>query len=228
MQNIVRLKNVYKIYQLGKVEVPALRGIDLEVKKGERFAISGPSGCGKSTLLNLIGCLDRPTKGKVFIDGRDVSKFSDNKLANTRGEKIGFVFQFFHLMPNLTALSNVTLPMIFAGVPRSEQEKRAKKLLEIVGLKKRMNHRPSELSGGERQRIAIARAMANSPEIILADEPTGNLDSKSGKEIIGTLLKLNKENNITLIMVSHDPYIAKKAQRIIYLKDGKIVKERRK
>lgn len=225
MQNIVELENVQKVYQLGGVEVPALRGISLEVKKGERIAISGPSGCGKSTLLNLIGCLDRPTSGKVFIDGKDVSKLGDNELAIVRREKIGFVFQFFYLIPTLTAFDNVMLPMTFTGISKSEQEKRAKKLLEMTGLKGRMDHRPSELSGGERQRVAIARAIVNNPQIILADEPTGNLDSKSGKEVINILLKLNKKEGITLVIVTHDPYIAYNAQRIIYLKDGEIIKE---
>ncbi len=225
MQNIVRLEGVQKIYQLGKVEVPALREIDLEIRKSERLAISGPSGCGKSTLLNLIGCLDRPTKGKVFIDEKDISRFNDNELAKIRRKKVGFVFQFFYLIPTLTALRNIMLPMIFAGTPALEQEKKSKQLLKMVGLEKRMHHRPSELSGGERQRTAIARAMVNSPEIILADEPTGNLDSKSGKEIMDILLKLNKERGVTLVIVTHDPYIAKSAQRIIYLKDGKIIKE---
>jgi len=225
MQNIVRLEGVQKIYQLGKVEVPALRVTDLEIRKGEILAISGPSGCGKSTLLHLMGCLDRPTKGKVFVDGKDTSKLDDNELAKIRRKEVGFVFQFFYLIPTLTALRNIMLPMIFAGTPELEQEKKSKQLLKMVGLEKRMHHRPSELSGGERQRTAIARAMANSPEIILADEPTGNLDSKSGKEIMDILLKLNKERGVTLVIVTHDPYLAKSAQRIIYLKDGKIIKE---
>lgn len=228
MQTLIKLENVYKVYSLGKTEIQALREINLEIKKGERLAIIGPSGCGKSTLLNLIGCLDRPTKGNIFIDGKDVSKLDDNELAMIRREKIGFVFQFFYLIPTLTALRNIMLPMTFAGFPREQQKKRARKLLEIVGLKERMNHRPSELSGGERQRVAIARAMANSPEIILADEPTGNLDSKSGKEIINLLLKLNKKYGVTLVIVTHDPHIAKVSKRIIYLKDGKIIREVRR
>jgi len=228
MKSLVKLENVQKVYRLGKVNVPALKGINLEIKKGERLAIIGPSGCGKSTLLNLVGCLDRPTEGKVFIDGEDISKLDDNELAVIRREKIGFVFQFFFLIPTLTALRNVMLPMVFSGISKNEQERRARKFLEIVGLKERLDHRPSELSGGERQRTAIARAMANSPEIILADEPTGNLDSKSGKDIIGTLLRLNKKEGVTLIIVTHDPYIASNAQRIIYLKDGEIIKERKR
>ena len=224
MQNIVELEDVQKIYQLDKVEVPALREINLKIKKGERLAISGPSGCGKSTLLNLIGCLDRPTKGKIFIDGKDISELNDNELATIRGKKVGLVFQFFYLIPTLTALKNVMLPMVFAGISESEQEKKAKQLLKMVDLEKRMYHKPSELSGGERQRVAIARAMANSPEMILADEPTGNLDSKSGREVINILLKLNKEKGVTLVIVTHDVYIAKSAQRRIYLKDGKIIR----
>jgi len=228
MKTLVKLENARKVYQLGKTNVPALRGVNLEIKKGERLAIIGPSGCGKSTLLNLIGCLDRPTKGKVFIDGEDISELNDNELAEIRREKIGFVFQFFFLIPTLTALRNVMLPMVFAGITKQEQDKRARKLLEIVGLKERLDHRPSELSGGERQRTAIARAMANSPEIILADEPTGNLDSKSGKDIIGVLLRLNKKERVTLIIVTHDPYIASNAQRIIYLKDGEIIREEKR
>lgn len=228
MQTLVKLENAQKVYRLGKVKVPALKGINLEIKKGERLAIIGPSGCGKSTLLNLIGCLDRPTKGKVFINGKDVSELNDNELAVIRREKIGFVFQFFYLISTLTALRNVMLPMVFAGISKQEQERRARKLLEIVGLKERLDHRPSELSGGERQRTAIARAMANSPEIILADEPTGNLDSKSGKGVINALLELNKKQGVTLTIVTHDPYIASNAQRIIYLKDGEIIREEKR
>ncbi len=221
---LIRLENVYKIYKVGNENVYALKGINLKVKRGEVIAIVGPSGSGKSTLLNLIGCLDRPTKGKVLIDGKDVSKLSDDELAEIRRKKIGFVFQFFYLIPGLTALGNVMLPMVFAGIPKEKREERAKKLLKIVGLEKRMNHKPNELSGGERQRVAIARALANDPEIILADEPTGNLDSKTGKEIMEILTKLNKEENVTLIVVTHNPYVASYAERIIYLKDGKIIK----
>lgn len=228
MRPLIKLENIHKVYELGKVKIQALRGVDLEIEKGESMSIIGPSGCGKSTLLNLIGCLDRPTEGRIFVNGKDVSKLSDNELACIRREKIGFVFQFFYLIPTLTALRNVMLPMVFAGIKREEREERAMKLLEIVGLKERMNHKPSELSGGERQRVAIARAMANSPEIILADEPTGNLDSKSGKEIVNILLKLNKKYGVTLVIVTHDAYIAKTSKRIIYLKDGKIIKEVRR
>ena len=226
MQKVIVCKNVHKLYNLGtKAEVKALNGISLEIKKSERMAIIGPSGCGKSTLLHLLGCLDRPTSGKILFKGKDVSKLSDNELAKIRREQIGFVFQFFYLIPTLTALENVMLPMAFAGVSKKERERRARELLRLVGLEKRLQHRRSELSGGEAQRVAIARAMANNPEIILADEPTGNLDSKAGKEIIETLIKLNEKKGVTLVIVTHDPIIAKKAKRIIYLKDGKIVKE---
>lgn len=226
MEKVIVCKDVHKVYNLGtKAEVKALNGISLEIKKSERIAIIGPSGCGKSTLLHLLGCLDRPTSGKILFKGRDVSRLSDDELARIRREQIGFVFQFFYLIPTLTALENVMLPMAFAGVGKKEREKRARELLELVGLEKRMQHRRSELSGGEAQRVAIARAMANNPEIILADEPTGNLDSRSGKEIIDTLIKLNEEKGVTLVIVTHDQSIAKKAKRIIYLKDGKIVKE---
>lgn len=223
---VVRCENVWKIYNYGtELEVPALKNINLKIEKGENIVIIGPSGCGKSTLLHLIGCLDRPTKGKIFIDGKDVSKLSDDELAKIRREKIGFVFQFFYLIPTLTALENVMLPMTFAGVPSKEKEKRAKELLKLVGLEKRMHHKRSELSGGEIQRVAIARALANNPEIILADEPTGNLDSRSGKEIMKYLVKLNKEKNVTLVVVTHDPMVASFFKRKIYLKDGRIIKE---
>jgi len=228
MKPMIKLSGVDKIYQLGKVEVPALKGVSLEIKKGENLAIIGPSGCGKSTLLHIIGCLDRPTRGKVFVDGKDISELSDDRLAKIRREKIGFVFQFFYLIPTLTALENVMLPMSFTGISKNEQNKKAHKLLEIVNLDKRANHKPAELSGGERQRIALARAMANDPEVILADEPTGNLDSKSGKEVMEFLLKLNKDQKVTLIIVTHDHYIASNAKKIIYLKDGKIIKEERR
>jgi putative ABC transport system ATP-binding protein len=222
---IIELQNVSKTYEMGTVGFPALKDIDLKIKKGDRLAIMGPSGCGKSTLLHLIGCLDRPTQGKILIGGKDISKFTDNELAMIRGKKIGFVFQFFHLIPTLSAFGNVILPMSFFGVSKDEQERRAKTLLKMVGLEKRENHRPSELSGGERQRVAIARAMANEPEIILADEPTGNLDSKSGKEIMDILSELNAKHGVTLVIVTHDQLIASHAQKIIYLKDGRIVKE---
>jgi len=222
---LIKLENVSKVYQMGETKVQALKNINLKIEKGENVVIIGPSGCGKSTLLHLMGCLDRPTKGKVLIDGRDISKLSDNELAKIRREKIGFIFQFFYLIPTLTALENVMLPMTFAGVPSKEKIRRAKELLKLVGLERRMYHKRSELSGGEIQRVAIARALANDPEIILADEPTGNLDSKSGKEVIKYLVRLNKEKNVTLVVVTHDLSIIKFFERKIYLKDGRIIKE---
>ena len=220
--NIVELKGVTKVYRLGKVFVPALRGINLDIRKGEFISIMGPSGSGKTTLMNIIGCLDRPTEGKVLIEGKNVAELSDDELARIRREKIGFVFQQFNLIPRLTALENVALPMWFAGINKRERERRAKKLLELVGLGDRIKHKPAELSGGERQRVSIARALANNPEIILADEPTGNLDTKSGKEIMKILKKLNKKGK-TIVLVTHDEIFAKEAERIIRIRDGKLI-----
>jgi putative ABC transport system ATP-binding protein len=219
---IVKLEDVEKIYKMGKVEVPALRGVTLEIEKGEYVSIMGPSGSGKSTLMNMIGCLDRPTRGKVFIDGRDVSKLNDDGLAKIRRKKVGFVFQQFNLIPRLTALENVALPMWFAGLSRPERVKKAVELLKQVDLGKRIKHRPAELSGGEMQRVAIARALANDPEVVLADEPTGNLDSKTGEEILRLLKRLNEEGR-TVVMVTHELEFAKKAGRIVQLRDGRIV-----
>lgn len=219
---LLKLENVEKTYKLDDVELKVLDGINLEVKKGEKIAIMGPSGSGKSTILHIAGCLDRPTNGRVFVDKSDVSKISDNELARIRRDKIGFVFQFFYLVPSLTALGNVMLPMIFSG---KQSKERAEKLLNDVGLSERRDHLPAQLSGGERQRVAIARAMANNPDVIMADEPTGNLDSKSGKEVIDYLLKLNKNKGVTLIIVTHEKNIADNTDRIIYLKDGRIIKE---
>ncbi len=224
MENVIELQNLKKEYDLGPVKLQVLKGINLKIKKSEVVAIMGPSGSGKSTILHMLGILDRPSKGKVIIDGADVSKLDDDELAKIRREKIGFIFQFFYLIPSLTALKNVELPMTFLGGSVKDKEKKAKELLKMVGLEGRMTHRPSQLSGGESQRVAIARALANDPQIILADEPTGNLDSKSGKEIMEILQKLNKERKVTLIIVTHDSSIAKHAQRIISLKDGMIVK----
>jgi len=222
-KSVIELRNVTKIYKLGRVEVPALKKINLKIKRAEFIAIMGKSGSGKSTALNLIGCLDLPTYGEIFLDGINIAKLSENELARIRGKKIGFVFQRFNLIQTLTALENVMLPMMFQGV--SEKEKRAVELLKIVGLEKRADHKPAELSGGEVQRIAIARALANEPEIILADEPTGNLDSKTGKDILQILKKINKEKNTTLIIVTHDEAIARTAEKIIHLKDGEIANE---
>lgn len=221
MKPLIELKNVYKEYENGKVK--ALQGINLKIKKGESIAVLGPSGSGKSTLMHIMGCLDKPMKGKVYLKGKDVSKFSSDELAKIRGKTIGFVFQFFYLVPSMTALENVMLPMVFVG---RKDKRKAENLLRLVGLEGRMNHYPNQLSGGERQRVAIARALANNPEIILADEPTGNLDSKTGEEIIELLVSLNKKHGKTLIVVTHDPQLADKMKRVIYIKDGRIVKER--
>jgi len=227
MKTTVRIQNVKKAYRMGKVIVPALRGVSFEVKEGEFLAVFGPSGSGKSTLLHIIGCLDRPDEGKIFIDGSDVLKLSDEELAELRLRKIGFVFQFFNLLPRLTAIRNVELPLLIAGVPEREARERAMEMLRLVGLEARVNHRPTELSGGEQQRVAIARALINNPKIVLADEPTGNLDTKSGWEIVQLMKRLNKERGQTFIVVTHDPHIAETADRILYLKDGLIEGEKR-
>lgn len=221
---VIRVDNVWKIYKMGKVEVPALRGLNLSIYPKEFVAIIGASGSGKSTCLNMVGCLDSPTKGKVFLDNKNISKLSEATLAKIRGKKIGFVFQTFNLIPSLNATENVALPMIFQSIPPEYRTKRAEQLLTLVGLEKRMHHKPSELSGGERQRVAIARALANDPEVILADEPTGNLDSVTGKQIVQFLCKLHKESKKTIILITHDMSIAKYAQRIIKLKDGRVKK----
>lgn len=226
---VARCENVWKIFNPGTTaEVQALKGISLKIEKGENIAIVGPSGSGKSTLLYLIGCLDKPTKGRIFIDGEDVYSLNDKELSKKRREKIGFVFQSFHLISTLSALDNVVLPTIFSGVQKSEREKKAKKILKKFGLASRIYHEPAELSAGEQQRVAVARALMNNPEILLADEPTGNLDSKSGREIIHTLLELNKSERVTLVMITHDPNIAMYAKRMLYVHDGKIVRERKK
>ena len=222
-EDVLRLENIWKNYQFGKSDLPILKGINLKIKKGSFTAIMGPSGSGKSTLLHIIGALDTPSKGKVFINGKDVSSFSEDGLAQTRGREIGFVFQQFNLMQNLNALENVTLPMVFQKILENKRIERAKILLTSLGLEKRFYHRPSELSGGERQRIAIARALANDPEMIVADEPTGNLDSETGKKIMEVLDGLHKKDGKTLIVVTHDSNIAKHAEKIVNIKDGEIV-----
>ena len=222
MKPIIELKNVCKNYFLGKIKVKALKNINLIVKQKDFIAIMGPSGSGKSTLVNLIGCLDVPDKGHIFLKEKDITKLSENELANLRGKTIGFVFQQFNLIPTLTALDNVTLPMAFQGVGLKKARKRSKELLDIVGLGDRIHHKPSELSGGEQQRVAIARALSNDPKIILADEPTGNLDSKSGKQIVDMLVKLNKKGK-TIIIVTHNPNIAKYAKIKKHLKDGRFI-----
>ncbi len=217
---IVEVSNVRKSYMLGKMEVPVLSNISLRIEKGEFLAIVGPSGSGKSTLMNLIGCLDRPTEGQVLIKGRDLDGMSDEELARLRGLEIGFVFQTFNLVPRLTAFENVLLPT-FANSRSTDPQKRAKELLSIMGLKDRMRHRPGELSGGQSQRVSIARALINDPSILLADEPTGNLDSKTGFEILNIFMDLNKDGR-TVVIVTHDPEIAKFADRVILVKDGTI------
>jgi len=220
---IIKLNNIWKVYQLGEVELTVLRGINLEIYPGAFMTIMGPSGSGKSTLMHIISCLDVPTKGEILLEGKNVSNFSEDKLAQIRGKKIGFVFQQFNLLPNLTALENVMLPMVFQGVPEKERKERAKEILVSLDLEKRIYHRPSELSGGERQRIAIARALSNNSEVVVADEPTGNLDSTTGKKIMEVFIDLHKKENKTIIVVTHDPNIASYSKEIVNIKDGQII-----
>lgn len=222
---VIEVDDVKKIYQMGVVEVHALAGVSFHVRRGEVVAIMGPSGAGKSTIMNILGCLDRPTSGEYTLDGEPVSELNDDQLASIRNRKVGFVFQSFMLLPRQTALANVSLPMRYAGVPAQERNLRARKALDSVGLGDRVNHKPTELSGGQQQRVAVARALVNDPAIIMADEPTGNLDSKSGKEIMELLLRLNAENNTTVIIITHDEKIGDQAQRIIRLRDGLLVED---
>ncbi|MBI5036173.1 ABC transporter ATP-binding protein [Candidatus Micrarchaeota archaeon] len=218
----IELKTVDKIYRMGEVEVPALRGVNVSIDDSEFVAITGPSGSGKSTLMHLIGCLDLPSHGQILLDGHDISRMTEDHLSVLRGKKIGFVFQKFNLINSLSAFENVELPLLFQDMNSEERRLRARHVLEIVGLGHRMNHRPLQMSGGEQQRVAIARALVIDPSFILADEPTGNLDSKRGAEIIAFLKRLHQEGK-TVVMVTHDPELAKKADRIIKLKDGKVV-----
>lgn len=216
---VISAHDVKKIYKMGEVEVHALDGVDLCIDRGEVISIMGPSGSGKSTLMNILGCLDHPTTGEYYLDNELVSNLRDDQLADIRNRKVGFIFQNFNLLPRQTALSNVELPMRYAGV-KQERSKRAREALELVGLGDRVMHRPAELSGGQQQRVAIARSLVNNPAIIMADEPTGNLDSKSGKEIMELLLKLNRDRGTTLIIVTHDPTVSAQTQRVVHLKDG--------
>ena len=224
MPTLVEAGNLKKTYMLGKVPVEALRGVNLKVEAGDFVSILGPSGSGKSTMLNLIGALDKPTSGTLLIDSVDISKLNDNQLADLR-RRIGFVFQFFNLIPRLTARDNVELPMAIADVNSGERRKRALELLETVGLKDRVNHKPAELSGGQQQRVAIARALTNNPKFLLLDEPTGNIDSKTAGEVLGLIKRLNVEHNVSIIMVTHDQHLAREAKRTVQMFDGQITSE---
>jgi putative ABC transport system ATP-binding protein len=222
---MIKLENINKEYRMGEEIVHAVSGVSLEIKEGEFVALVGPSGSGKSTMMHIIGGLDTPTSGRVIVDGQNLSSASDKELSRYRNEKIGFVFQAFNLHPTYTATENVALPLIFSGIGQSNRMKMAAEALDIVGLAERASHRPNQLSGGERQRVSIARALVTQPKILLADEPTGNLDSKNGKNVMELLSQLNKEKGITLIIVTHDMEIAKEAGRIIKMRDGKIVED---
>lgn len=227
-EKVIELNNVWKIYQLGKIELTVLKGISLDITRGDFVSIMGPSGSGKSTLLNMIGCLDIPTKGKVILKGKDVSKLTEDQLSDLRGKAIGFVFQEFNLLAHLTAIENVMLPMIFQGQSLEKRKKRAKALLTSVGLEKRINHQPAELSGGEKQRVAMARAFANDPEFVIADEPTGNLDSVTGKKIMEVLKTFHKKEKKTIVVVTHDSNIANYSEKIFNIKDGEIITNHQK
>lgn len=224
---IILVENLSKVYELGKTQVKALCGVTFDVKKNEFIAIMGPSGSGKSTLMNLIGCLDTPSEGKYLLNGKLVSAMTENELAHIRNREIGFVFQVFNLLPRATAFRNVELPLIYKGARKKEREDKVRKALALVDMKERMTHRPPELSGGERQRVAIARALVNEPSLLLADEPTGNLDSKTGQEILNLFHRLHERGN-TIIIVTHDSNVAQQTERILFLKDGRLEREVRK
>jgi putative ABC transport system ATP-binding protein len=224
MTTIVEAINLKKTYMLGKVPVEALRGVNLKVETGDFVSILGPSGSGKSTMLNLIGALDKPTSGTLRIDGVDISTLNDNQLSDLR-KRVGFVFQFFNLIPRLTAKANVELPMSISDMGSAQRKKRAEDLLETVGLKDRINHKPAELSGGQQQRVAVARALANNPKFLLLDEPTGNIDSKTASEVISLIKKLNVEHNVSIIMVTHDQHLAREAKRTVQMFDGEIISD---
>ncbi len=222
---VITVSDLRKIYQMGTQEVHALRGVNMTIRRGEAVAIMGPSGSGKSTLMNILGCLDQPTSGKYYLDGADVSNMQDDALAAVRNQRVGFVFQSFNLLARTSALENVQLPLIYAGASQRMRRQRAEEVLRAVGLGERMHHLPNELSGGQQQRVAIARALVNNPSIILADEPTGNLDSRSGREVMAILQRLNREQGITVILVTHDANIGRYANRILHIFDGVVSKE---